>query len=556
MSADPPDEPRASDPGLSRRQFVGGAAALVAGLAIPTVPGVTDGREAQGLGKPSRRPNLIILMTDQERFPQHWPEGWADRHLPNRKRLDRHGLMFTRAYCAAAMCSPSRASIFTGVYPAEHGVMEVLQTGTDAAEVAQATLQPSRTNMADLLSSAGYDVQYRGKWHMSKDPSGTLTVQSRRDLERYRFRGWLTPDAGGDESSAMFGGGDGDYDALTAAQAAAFIKRADPRSSRPFALIVSLVNPHDIMGYPMTWDDPSYSDIPPYKGSANYADNYPGCFDQGISLPPTWNEVLRQSYKPHAQWQSAEMWSLGLEPVRSPERMLRYVNFYAYLHKRSDENMGIVLDALEADRGLQDRTIVIRLSDHGEMGLAHGGMREKAYNAYEETIHVPLVVANPTLFPKPVRTEALASLIDLMPTLATLADVPDRKKWTFRGRDLSPVIRDAIDHPGRPARTVQESILFTTDETIGSRPDSTPLGPIVKQPCHIRCIREAEWKFAMYFDPDHGEASQYELYDLRNDPDELHNMAAPDGPSYDPVKVAEMEVKLAARMAETHTTPA
>jgi choline-sulfatase len=143
-----------------------------------------------------------------------------------------------------------------------------------------------------------------------------------------------------------------------------------------------------------------------------------------------------------------------------------------------------------------------------------------------------------------------------MPTLATLADVPDRKKWTFRGRDLSPVIRDAIDHPGRPARPVQDSILFTTDETIGSRPDSTPLGPIVKQPCHIRCIREAEWKFAMYFDPDHGEASQYELYDLRNDPDELHNMAAPDGPSYDPVKVAEMEVKLAARMAETHTTPA
>jgi choline-sulfatase len=556
MSADPPDEPRASDPGLSRRQFVGGAAALVAGLAIPAVPGVADAREAQGLGKPSRRPNLIILMTDQERFPQHWPEGWADRHLPNRKRLARHGLTFTRAFCAAAMCSPSRASIFTGVYPAEHGVMEVLQTGTDAAEVAQATLQPSRKNMADLLSSAGYDVQYRGKWHMSKDPSGTLTVQSRRDLERYRFRGWLTPDAGGDESSAMFGGGDGDYDALTAGQAAAFLKQANHGSSQPFALIVSLVNPHDIMGYPMTWDDPSYSDIPPYKGSANYADDYPGCFDQGISLPSTWNEILRQSYKPHAQWQSTEMWSLGLEPVRSPERMLRYVNFYAYLHKRSDENMGIVLDALEADKALQDKTIVIRLSDHGEMGLAHGGMREKAYNVYEETIHVPLVVANPTLFPKPVQTEALASLIDLMPTLATLADVPDRKKWTFRGRDLSPIIRDAIDHPGRPARTVQDSILFTTDETIGSRPDSTPLGPIVKQPAHIRCIREAEWKFAMYFDPDHGEASQYELYDLRNDPDELRNLAAPEGPSYDPVKVAEMLVKLDARMAETHTVPA
>jgi choline-sulfatase len=554
MSADPPDESHSSDSGLSRRQFVGGAAALVAGLAIPSVPGAAEAREAQGLGIPSRRPNLVILMTDQERSPQHWPEGWAKEHLPNRQRLARHGLTFSRAFCATSMCSPSRASIFTGLYPAEHGVTEVLQYGTDTG--GQATLQPSRQNMAKLLKSAGYNVQYRGKWHISKDPSGTLAVQSQRDLADYGFLGWLPPDAGGDESSSMFGGGDADYDALCAEQAAAFLTRADPLSPTPFALIVSLVNPHDLMGYPMTWDDKSYSDIPPYQGSDNYGTHDPTCFEQGISLPSTWNEILRRNFKPHAQWQSTEMWSLGLEPIRSPEKMLEYVNFYAYLHKRSDRNMGSVLDALEANRGLRDRTIVIRLSDHGEMGLAHGGMREKGYNAYEETINVPLVVSNPKLFPKPVQTEALASLVDLMPTLATLADVPQRKEWTFRGRDLAPIIRAAIDHPGRPAGAVQESILFTTDETIGSKPDSTPLGPIVKQPCHIRCIREAEWKFAMYFDPDHREAPQYELYDLRNDPDELRNMAAPEAPSYDPVKVAEMQQKLDARMAETRTVPA
>jgi choline-sulfatase len=559
MPKDPFETTGAQGPGVSRRRFMKGAAALAAAAALPSTPGIAGASADQGAAIPVRlpaRPNIVLLITDQERFPQHWPDGWADRNLPNRARLAKHGLTFTRAYCAASMCSPSRASIFTGVYPAEHGVTEVLQYGSDPDQVGQSTLQPSRENMAKLLASAGYDVQYRGKWHVSKDPSGTLPVQSPRDLGRYGFLGWLPPDAGSDGSAAVFGGGDTDYDSLYAAQAATFLQQADPRSPTPFALIVALVNPHDVMGYPQTWNERSYSDIPPYQGSDNYGSAAPACFEQGISLPSTWNEVLRENFKPHAQWQSTEMWSLGLDPIRSPEKMREYVNFYAYLHRESDRHIGTVLDALESNRGLAGRTIVIRIGDHGEMGLAHGGMREKGYNAYEETIHVPLVVSNPRLFPRPVRTDALASLIDLMPTLATLAGVPNRTKRTFRGRDLTPVIRDAIDHPGRPTRQVQESILFTTDETIGTDPDATPLGPVVRQPCHVRCIREAEWKYTMYFDPAHVEAPEYELYDLATDPLELHNMADPAGPYYDAARVAEMQAKLARRMAETHTTPA
>jgi arylsulfatase A-like enzyme len=413
--------------------------------------------------------------------------------------------------------------------------------------------------MAKLLASAGYNVQYRGKWHMSKDPSGTLAVQSRRDLERYHVKGWLSPDAGGDESSSMFGGGTADYDRLTAGQAAAFLRGADPRASTPFALIVCLVNPHDVMGCPKTWFDPSHSDIRPYHGSGNYADDYPYCVRQGIDLPVTHDERPWDNHKPHCQWQSTEMWSVGLDPILSRERMLEYVNFYAYLHRRSDEDMGTVLDALEGNRGLRSNTVVIRLSDHGEMGLAHGGMREKAYNAYEETMHVPLVISNPSWFPRAVHTDALASTVDLMPTLASLADVPRPGRWRFRGRDLTPVIRDAVRHPRRPTKRVQSSVMYTTDETIGSRPSRVFKEGIVKQPAHIRAIREERYKFAMYFDPEHPYDPlyrQYELYDLREDPHELHNMADPENREwYDRDKVQEMQDKLAARMAQTHTTP-
>jgi len=541
--------------GLDRREFLVGAAALGAGLALPPLTGLAgaDEAEAAGAARPSRRPNILILITDQERYPQHWPAGWARKHLPNRQRLARHGLTFRRAFCSASMCSPSRASLFTGLYPAEHGVTEVLEYGDDY--VTQGVLDPKTQNIGTMLESAGYNVQYRGKWHMSKDPSGTLPIQSRHDMELFDFMGWQPPDMGGDESAAMFGGGDADYDALAAAQAAAFLKSVKPRSRTPFALIVCLANPHDVMGYPKTWDDESFS--PPYAGQHNYGDRQPGCFDQDIDLPSTWDEPLRHRHKPACQWQSTEMWSLGLEPIRSPERMRDYVNFYAYLHKRSDRNMGTVLDALEKNRGLRERTVVIRLADHGEMGLAHGGMREKAYNAYEETMHVPLVISNPVWFPRAVRTKALASLVDLMPTLATLADVPRRSRWTFRGRDLMSIVRDAVRNPRKPTRTVQSSVVYTTDETIGSKPGKYGIRePIVKQPAHIRCIREQDWKLAMYFDPaTYPQGLQYELYDLANDPHELRNMGHPDSPYYDADKLAEMKAKLQRRMKETHTVP-
>jgi choline-sulfatase len=549
MPTDPSEESAPSEHGLSRRQFVQGAAAVAAGFALPALPGAADARAeqaAEGAGRPSKRPNLLILITDQERFPRDWPGGWADEHLPNRRRLARHGLTFRRAFCSAAMCSPSRASLFTGAYPAEHGVTQVLQYGPDAID--QATLQPSRKNMATLLAAAGYDVQYRGKWHISKDPTGTLAVQSPRDLGQYGFRGWIPPDSGTDQQAQTFGGGDTHYDTQYAAQAAAFLRRADPRSARPFALIVTLVNPHDLMGYPDTWDEPSSSDIPPYQGSDNYGKYAPGCFDQGIDIPETAHEPPFGNHKPGAQGRSTIMWATGIGTLLAPRQRLDYVNFYAYLHKESDRHIGTVLDALESNSALRDKTIVIRTSDHGEMGLAHGGMREKGYNAYEETIHVPLVVANPKLFPRPVQTDALATLVDLLPTLATLGQVPRHARWAFRGRDLTPIIRDAVDHPRNPTASVQDAVLFTTDEVIGEK--------IVGQPSHIRCLREAEWKFAMYFDPVHEKASEYELYDLRTDPFELHNMAAPESPYYDPRKVAEMQAKLERKMIATGTVPA
>src|SRR6266571_3716569 len=547
MASDSFKRPLSSSAGLSRRQFVRRAAggAIAAGAALSTTLAQAGTGGAIG---PRIRPNIILIITDQERAPQYWPEGWADANLPNRKRLADHGLTFTRGFCNAAMCSPSRATLFTGLYLTQHGVEHTLTTNGSLSPN-EPTLQPTTQNMAKLLASAGYNVQFRGKWHLSKDVTGITDATSADDLEKFGFQGWQPPDSGQDTNPAHFGGGCAPYDSRWANQAADFLRSDAATSGQPFALIVSFVNPHDALAYPTGWNAQVGNAQNGY--CYNYRDQAPACFEQGISFPPTLDENLLLNYKPTAQAQSLLLLDYGLGPLSGADDKINYVNFYAYLQKVVDQNIGTVLDALQANPGLYNNTWVIRISDHGEMGLSHGGLRQKLFNAYEETIRVPIVFSNPRYFPNGVQTNALASLIDIMPTLATLANVPNPGQWTFKGHDLTPVITDAIQNPANPMASVQDSILFMYDD---DNPGSPNPQSIVREPSHIRCIRDGRYKYAVYFDPCGQKPPQYELYDLLNDPQELHNMAHPANAAYyNPTLVAQMQAKLDAKMAQTGT---
>jgi arylsulfatase A-like enzyme len=413
--------------------------------------------------------------------------------------------------------------LFTGLYPTQHGVEHTLTTGGSLSPN-EATLQPTTQNMARLLASAGYNVQYRGKWHLTKDVTALIDSASADDLEKFGFHGWQPPDAGQDSHPAHFGGGCPNYDGQWAQQAADFLRSKDAQ-----------------VGY-----------------CYNYKDQAPGCFQQGISLPPTLDEHLVLNFKPTAQAESLLLLAAGLGllvdgpgPLDNGQK-LNYVNFYAYLHKVVDAHIGTVVDALEANPSLHNKTIVIRVSDHGEMGLSHGGLRQKLFNAYEETLRVPIVISNPRFFPKGVKTDALASLVDLMPTLATLANVPNREQWDFKGRDLTPIIADAIQNPNHPTASVQENILFMFDDDNPAAPNPQKF---VHEPSHIRCVRDTRYKYAVYFDPCGKKPPQYELYDLLTDQMELHNLADPANTTYyNPTLVAQMQAKLEAKMAETGVT--
>jgi arylsulfatase A-like enzyme len=140
--------------------------------------------------------------------------------------------------------------------------------------------------------------------------------------------------------------------------------------------------------------------------------------------------------------------------------------------------------------------------------MSHGRMRQKFYNAYRETLSVPLIVSNPLLYPKPQSTDAFASLIDVLPTLATIGGVPEPQQYGFKGHDLTPILLD-------PKASAQDVLHFTYEDDVF---------PVKGADC-IRAITEDEWKYAVYYDPFTGSPTEYEMYDLTRDPLELTNLA-------------------------------
>jgi arylsulfatase A-like enzyme len=155
---------------------------------------------------------------------------------------------------------------------------------------------------------------------------------------------------------------------------------------------------------------------------------------------------------------------------------------------------------------------MIRTSDHGEYGMAHGGLRQKSFTIYEEALRVPLIWSNPTDYPfgSGQQCNQLVGHVDFLPTLCSMLGI-NPKQYRFSGTDYSSL----ISNPGT-APAVQDYILFTYDDIwCGQNAQGNPNG-IVPAPNRIRAIRELDYAYAYYFDGQGVEKPQTEFYDLRN----------------------------------------
>lgn len=476
-----------------------------------------DRKRTENVSADSKRPNIVVILTDQERYPTHWPEGWAKEHLKATELLKKNGLFFTHAYTAACECTPSRAVIYSGEHFPTNQVPITPPSGAGL---------PSGKQLMDigtlLKTHAGYDVVWKGKWHLSPPLKGghDWTEKDIANVEsRYQIYRWNPPDAGTAITEHIKQADGTTYDGLKtlgggwANNDGRFLEGMTPGDTKqlpgfgesileyiaevgkvpaderkPFCLFISFVNPHDVWVYPKHWDSAGYN-------KEEFA-------DVGISLPENYDDDL--TTKPSVQLKARTAFN-DKSPLKNTKEEKEYVNFYAYLTELVDQKVGAVLDALDK-AGLTNETIIIKTADHGELGLSHG-MREKSYTVYEEMIHIPFIVSNPKLYPEAKTTDAFYCHLDLLPTIAELAKVPNFNQYG-KGTSIVPVIND-------PTASVQDSILFTFDDVF-FLPVDVPGG-------HIRAIREGDWTYGVYYSKD-GSHFEYEMYNSQEDPSQLKNL--------------------------------
>lgn len=500
-----------------------------------------------------QRRNFILFTTDQQQHLRWFPEGWEEANLPGLTRLKNTGVTFNRAYTNTAMCTPSRTTMFTGLYPEQHRNFDTLSEGMAQSEQ-EHQLDPSLPNIATVMQAAGYDVVWKGKWHMSKGIEQPDGVHVSDDISRYGMQQWNAPDAGGDAKMHNYGGGTVDNDGryfdgstwqepvgdpsdedfiFTQADGPvnaeferesvmAFLRHkiANP-GGNPFCLIICLINPHDVLGCPGVSADQGGNGT--YIEGGYYAredGSSPWSEQTGplaIGLPPTVHENLSNNYKPDCQ-ASFLRTSTGLGPVPTDALKLKYLNFYGNLMKLNDRYLCRMLDLLDgrdesvdtvAAKALRDNSWIIFTSDHGDMAMAHGGMRQKSFEFYEEMANVPLVWSNPVDYPEGRVCEELVSHIDMLPTMCSLAGI-NRRAYGFKGVDYSSLLRNPS---GRP---VQDSILFTFDDIWSGQESAGNPNGIAAAPNRIRALVTKEFKYVYYFDGEGVEKPQDEFYDLRS----------------------------------------
>ena len=493
---------------------------------------------------PGRRPyNILFVINDQH---AHRLLAGKDYSLPALETVARHGVTFRQHYVAAAMCSPSRAALLTGLPPQRNGVF-------DQMEYPYVPNLPTDTpNMGSVLKKLGYATAYFGKFEMNRDILRTEdTVNYSTALQPYGFD---TFGAAGDVSSSP----DSGYmnDALTAGEAVQWLRTRNveaARDGKPFFMVASFLNPHDIM-----YANANLPGEDVQKGAAHHEltkrpDNTLYEKEWQFALPASLTEPLSGPGMPPALAEYQNGWSggLGFIPANRPDMWRIFYNDYLNMIRDNDTKLQTLVDALD-EMDLWKSTIVIVTADHGEMGGAHGALRGKGPFAYEENAHVPFVIVHPE-HPR-ASSDVLTSHLDVLPTMVGLTGAPEAQRQTavagLPGHDFSSALarRDDAD-----VHAVRTGVLFnfvaplTIDSAFCTRALSSS-GAAAKAAMNLETLKphlgkrgflafayDGRFKFARYYAPDAFNTpatldeifahNDVQLFDLQSDPDETTNLA-------------------------------
>jgi N-acetylglucosamine-6-sulfatase len=420
-------------------------------------------------GVPVVRPNFVVIVADDmardlfgagHRFPFY--------ELPNLDRLAARGVLFDRAFVTTSLCSPSRATMLSGLYAHTHGVL-----GNEARDLA-----PGTATYPMLLQQAGYKTAFVGKWHMD----------SSKDTPRPGFDYWLSFK------------GQGAYEDPTLDENGRSVKRTGyltdiltdyavqwlkARGNEPFLLVLSHKAAHDPF-HPAPRHAAALSDA---------ALPEPANFEDSFLTKPVWqrryvlcggsaSDLARcpdppPAFLPRWPWAARERWRL------------EYLRTLLAL----DDSVGSVVATLQT-QGFADSTYIVFVGDNG-MFLGEHRLGDKRL-MYEESIRVPFLVAGPRVAAR--RSAALVLNLDLAPTLLQLAGVG--VPASMQGRSLAGLLQG-----GPPVR---DSFLYEyfADSVVPAIPSMVG-------------VRTERWAYVTY----PGRGSEDELYDVDGDPGEMTSLS-------------------------------
>ena len=473
--------------------------------------GLSVSGKADGEPTASGKPNVLLFMVDQMQWNAMGCAGNTEIRTPNLDRLAENGIVFNRMYCSAYPSSPSRGVLMTGLYPEFNGVAN--------NDMIMPAYVPT---VGTVFKENGYRTAWFGKMHLGGNPEGKKALhvswengehkaelienwngRPADDFPQLGFDYWIgtvgpykqyLKDSGvwesiPDAEKKVKGGhniapaGDKDIkcaagyslvpeehhiEAYFASKAVEYI-RDNARDGRPFCMGVSFEGPHPPYNPPKPWDD-MYS-------------------PDDISLPESLNDPLEGSrafYKKDKKYVRERMTD---EQIRANRAI--YYGFVSYI----DKQVGRVLDELDR-QGLTENTIILFVSDHGDLHGEHGYIN-KIFGSFEELVRVPFIISGPGIAAGK-KTESLASMVDVFPTLTEICgiDGPD----VVHGRSFSAVLKDP------ETKYKDEVILF-----MGGK--------------NLMRITE-QYKYMKWF-----AGKKPETYDLVNDPHELESLTDSGNPA-------------------------
>jgi arylsulfatase A-like enzyme len=424
-----------------------------------------------------RKPNVLFILTDDQRWDAIGLGGSKFLKTPNMDRLGKEGVYFKNAFCTTSLCSPSRASILSGLYAHAHGV-------TNNFTEYPAGLK----SFPVLLRANGYETAYFGKWHMGEE----------NDAPRPGFDWFVTHQGQGKYFDTEFNINGtkrevvpGYYTNVVTDMAEKWLER--PRAEKPWCLMIGHKAPHSFY-----FPEPKYE-----KTFEKVRVNYPETAFM-LADKPTWIRDRQSTwhgiYGPLFEWRK-NFPDSSPEGVKDFEAMTRA--YWATLLS-VDDSVGRLYDLLKK-RGELDNTIIVFMSDNGILNGEHGMVDKRT--AHEPSIRIVQVVRFPGLTPvdRPKVVEQQVLTIDVAPSLLELCGVPPLT--SIHGKSWKKLVQT-----GDPSWRKSWLYHYNYEKQFPYTPN-------------VRSVRTESWKYSRSPHGDGGpDIHMAELYNIEFDPEERHNL--------------------------------